>query len=98
MPIEMAMPDSDMMFEGMPSRRMRMNETSTASGSVRQITSALRKCIRISRMAIEAMIISWVRIVGQRVDRPFDQPRAVVEGDDPHALAAGPAEARRSSP
>ncbi len=37
-------------------------------------------------MASEAMIISWVRIVGQRVDGPFDQPRAVVEGHDAHAL------------
>ncbi len=35
-----------------------MNDTSTASGSVMQITTALRKCIKISRIAIEAMIIS----------------------------------------
>ena len=68
-----------------------MNETSTASGSVMQITSALRKCIRISRIASEAMIISSRERLGERVDRPVDQPRAVVEGHDPHALAAGPA-------
>ena len=37
---------------------MRMNDTSTASGSVMQITTALRKCIRIRRIASEAMIIS----------------------------------------
>ncbi len=50
------------MFEAMPNSRMRMNETSTASGSVRQMTKALRKCMRIRRMASEAMIISWARI------------------------------------
>ena len=43
MPIEMAMPDSDMMFDGMSKCRIRMNDTSTASGSVMQITNALRK-------------------------------------------------------
>ena len=39
-----------------------MNEISTAIGSVMQMTNALRKCIRISRIASEAMIISCVRI------------------------------------
>ena len=63
-----------------------MNEISTAIGSVRQMTNALRKCIRISRIATEAMIISCVSDLGERVDGAFDQPRAVVEGDDPHAL------------
>ena len=62
MPMEMAMPDSDMMFEAMSKCRIRMNETSTASGSVMQISTALRKCIRISRIATEAMIISCVSV------------------------------------
>ena len=86
MPIEMAMPESDMMFEAMPKCRIRMNETSTASGSVMQISSALRKCIRISRIATEAMIISSRERLGERVDGAVDQPRAVVEGHDPHAF------------
>ena len=60
MPIEMAMPDSDMMFDAMPNVRIKMNDTNTDSGNVRQITSALRKCIRISSTASEAMIISCV--------------------------------------
>ena len=58
MPIEMAMPESDMMFEAMLKCRMRMNDTSTARGRVMQISTALRKCIRISRIASEAIIIS----------------------------------------
>ena len=60
MPIEMAIPASDMMFDGILNCRIRMNDTSTESGSVRQIRTALRKCIRISRIATEAMIISCV--------------------------------------
>ncbi len=58
MPIEMAMPESDMMFDDTLKCFMRMNETSTASGSVMQISTALRKCMRIKRIASEAMIIS----------------------------------------
>ena len=41
---------------------MRMNDTSTASGSVMQITTALRKCMRIRRIATEAMIISCIKV------------------------------------
>ncbi len=61
-PMEMAMPDRDMMFEATPNCRMRMNEASTASGRVRQITTALRRCMRIRRMATEAMSISVARV------------------------------------
>ena len=54
----MAIPESDMMLEAMLKCRMRMNDTSTASGRVMQINTALRKCIRIRRIASEAIIIS----------------------------------------
>jgi len=64
MPIEMVIPASDMMFAWMsmiPNCRKShiiRNENSTASGSVMQITNTLRTCIRMSRIAIDAMIIS----------------------------------------
>ena len=56
----MAIPQSDMMFEAMPNCRMRMKEINTDSGNVMQITSALRKCIRISRIASDAITVSCV--------------------------------------
>ena len=62
--MEMAMPESDMMFEAMLKCRIRMNDTSTARGKVMQISTALRKCIRISKMAIEAIIISSLSVLG----------------------------------
>ena len=60
MPIEIAMPASDMMLlTTMPeSSHISRKLNSTASGSVTQMTNALPTCIRISRMAIVAMIIS----------------------------------------
>ena len=36
--------------------------TSTASGSVTHTTNAERKCVRISRIAMEAMMISSRRV------------------------------------
>ena len=57
-------PASDMMLAWMSmipvTRRTHImrNEDSTASGSVTQMTNTLRTCIKISKMAIEAMSIS----------------------------------------
>ena len=86
MPIEMAMPESDMMFDGMLKSRIRMNEISTASGSVMQITSALRKCLRMSRIARQAMIISSRSVPVTVWMARVDEPRAVVERHDAHAF------------
>ncbi len=64
MPIEIVMPASDMMLAWMsmmPSCRsthISRNENSTDSGSVTQMTNTLRTCIRMSRMASEAITIS----------------------------------------
>ncbi len=62
MPIEIAIPASDMMLDGMPNSRIRMNDTRTDNGNVTQITNALPTCMRISNTAIDAMIVSCVRI------------------------------------
>ncbi len=53
-----AMPDSDMMFDGMSSSRMKMNEISTAIGNVMQMMSALRACQSTSRITALATSIS----------------------------------------
>ena len=63
-----------------------MNDTSTASGSVRQITNALRKCIRIKQHGQRGDDHLVREHFGQRVDRAVDQPRAVVERHDAHAV------------
>ena len=64
MPIEIVIPASDMMLAWIStipivrSTHMMRNDDSTASGSVTQITNTLRKCVRISKIAIEAISIS----------------------------------------
>ena len=64
MPTEMVMPASDMTLAWMsmtPSLRnthIIRNENSTASGRVIQITNALRRWVKMSSMATEAMSIS----------------------------------------
>ena len=64
MPIEMVIPASDMMLAWMSmmcrrrNSHISRNENRTASGSVTQMTKTLRKCMRMSRMASEAMMIS----------------------------------------
>ncbi len=57
-PIEIAIPESDMMFEGTPTSPMNRNETSTAAGSARQTTSALRAWPRIRITTMLAIAIS----------------------------------------
>jgi len=46
----MAMPDSDMMFDEMLKRCIRMNAMSTESGNVNTTTNTLRTCVRMSKI------------------------------------------------
>ena len=85
MPIEIAIPASDMMFDGMPNSRIRMNDTRTANGNVTQITNALPTCIRIEQHGHRCDDRFMRQDFGERVNGPVDQPGPVVEGDDPHA-------------
>ena len=49
------------------------------------MTKTLRTCMRISRMASEAMIISCPMTSVERVDGAVNQSRAVVGRHDAHA-------------
>ena len=86
----MAMPDKDMMFEATPNCRMRMErgEHGQRQGEAKFPTMRLRRCMRMRRMATEAMSIPAAEGSARSVwTAPFsDDPRVVVEGDDPHAL------------
>ena len=102
--MEMVIPASDMMFAWMsmmPSLRsshISRNANSTDSGSVTQMTKALRKCQRMRRIARVAMSISWPITVGERVDGAGDEAGAVVGRDDRARRAAARIASPGSSP
>ena len=98
MPIEMAMPESDMMFEAMSKCRIRMNDDQHRQ---RQRHADHERAAEVhqdqqDRERGDDHLVH--ERLGERLDRPVDQPRAVVERHDPHALRAGPAEAPGSCP
>ena len=58
-PMAIAMPVRDMMFEGIPNRRIRMNETRIEAGRGRVTIRMLRKCQRKKTcMSVTRMISS----------------------------------------
>ena len=97
-PMEIAMPASHMMFDGIRSPRIRMNDTSTAIGSVIHTISALRKCHKTSRIARLATIISSRSVPVTVSMAPLDERRAVVERHDAHAFGQAGLELLGSSP
>ena len=86
MPIEIAMPASDMMFDDIPKSRIMQEAEQDRQRQRDATTNALRRCIRISRIAIVQTISSSFTVPVTVSMRLVDQPRAVVERDDPHAL------------
>ena len=83
----MAMPASDMMFDGdVEASRIKMNDTSTGQ---RQRHADHERAAEVhqdqqDRQRGDDHLVR--EHLGDRVDRPVDQPRAVVERHDPHAL------------
>ncbi len=69
----------------MPNCRMRMNEISTASGNVMQITKRTAEVHQDQQHGQRRDDRLVRQHFGERVDRAVDQPRAVVERHDPHA-------------
>ena len=84
--MEMAIPASDMMFDERPMKCIGMKASRTETGIVMMGTMADGMCQRNTRMTRLTIADLEEQLVLEVVDRTLDQLRAVVGGDDAHAL------------